>query len=234
MQPLEKLRILLVEDHHDLAETVIDFLESMGAIVDYAADGMTGLHLARQSRFDVIVLDITLPGMDGYTLCTEIREQDHNSTPVIMMTARDELGDKLKGFETGADDYVVIPFDLPELVARIKSLSRRHHGTVTAEVLTVADLVLDTGTREVRRDGKMLSLTPAGFQILTILLKRRPNVVTREELESELWGDDPPASDTLRSQIYKLRKAVDKPFALALLHTVAGSGYRITEVDGET
>lgn len=233
MQPLEKLRILLVEDHQDLAETVTDFLESMGAIVDFAADGMTGLHLARQSRFDVIVLDIMLPGMDGYALCAEIREQDHNSTPVIMMTARDELGDKLKGFESGADDYVVKPFDLPELVARIKSLSRRHHGTLTSETLTVADLVLDTGTHEVRRGGQVLSLTPAGFQILSILLRRMPNVVTREEIETELWGDDPPASDTLRSQIYKLRKAVDKPFEKSLLHTVAGSGYRITETDNE-
>ncbi len=234
MQPLEKLNILLVEDHHDLAETVVDFLESMGAVVDFAADGMTGLHLARQHRFDVIVLDLMLPGMDGYTLCREIREKDKNSTPVIMMTARDELGDKLQGFEYGADDYVVKPFDLPELVARIKSLSRRHQGKVTNEVLTVADLELDTGTREVKRAGEVLQLTPAGFQILRILLKKMPNVVTREEIESELWGDDPPASDTLRSQIYKLRKTVDKPFSITLLHTVAGSGYRIAEADGET
>jgi DNA-binding response OmpR family regulator len=233
MQPLEKLTILLVEDHQDLAETVVDFLESMGAVVDYAADGMTGLHLARQHRFDVIVLDLMLPGMDGYTLCQEIRNKDKNSTPIIMMTARDELGDKLQGFESGADDYVVKPFDLPELVARIKSLSRRHQGSVTSELLTVADLELDTGTREVRRAGVTLQLTPAGFQILRILLKKMPNVVTREEIESELWGEDLPASDTLRSQIYKLRKSVDKPFSHTLLHTVAGSGYRITEPDGE-
>ncbi|MEM7256757.1 MAG: response regulator transcription factor [Pseudomonadota bacterium] len=233
MQPLEKLSILLVEDHHDLAETVVDFLESMGAVVDYAADGMTGLHLARQHRFDVIVLDLMLPGMDGYTLCHEIREKDKNSTPIIMMTARDELGDKLQGFECGADDYVVKPFDLPELVARIKSLSRRHQGNVTSEVLCVADLELDTGTHEVRRAGDLLQLTPAGFQILRILLKKMPNVVSREEIEAELWGDDPPASDTLRSQIYKLRKMVDKPYALTLLHTVAGSGYRISESDSD-
>lgn len=234
MQPLEKLKILLVEDHQDLAETVTDFLESMGATVDYAADGMTGLHVARNNRFDVIVLDIMLPGMDGYKLCTQIREQDNNNTPVLMMTARDELGDKLQGFEAGADDYVVKPFDLPELVARIRSLSKRHLGNVTKDTMVVGDLVLDTGTREVRRAGQLLSLSPAGFQILSILLKRMPNVVTREELESDLWGDSPPASDTLRSQIYKLRKVVDKPFGVALLHTVAGSGYRITETDSET
>lgn len=234
MQPLDKLQILLIEDHQDLAETVVDFLESMGATVDYAADGMTGLHLVRQNRFDMLLLDINLPGMNGFSLCREIRENDNNSTPVIMMTARDELADKLDGFESGADDYVVKPFDLPELVARIKSLHRRQLGKVAAEVLTIADLELDTGTREAKRAGKTLSLTPAGFQILTILLKHTPNVVSREQLESDLWGDDPPASDTLRSQIYKLRKTVDKPYTNPLLHTVAGAGYRLAEVDSET
>jgi len=231
MQPLDKLHILLIEDHLDLAETVVDFLESMGAIVDFAADGMTGLHLARQERFDIIVLDVMLPGMDGLTLCRQIREHDKNSTPVIMMTARDELADKLEGFDSGADDYVVKPFDLPELVARIKSLHRRQLGHVASEVLSIADLELDTGTHEARRAGTLLSLTPAGFQILSILLKRTPNVVSREELESDLWGDDPPASDTLRSQIYKLRKTVDKPYSTPLLHTVAGSGYRLAKLD---
>jgi len=234
MQPLDKLHILLIEDHLDLAETVVDFLESMGAVVDYAADGMTGLHLARQQRFDIIVLDVMLPGMDGLTLCREIREQDNNSTPVIMMTARDELADKLEGFDSGADDYVVKPFDLPELVARIKSLHRRQLGRVASEVLRIADLELDTGTHEARRAGKRLSLTPAGFQILNILLKRTPNVVSREELEAELWGDDPPASDTLRSQIYKLRKTVDRPYDSPLLHTVAGAGFRLAELDDKS
>jgi len=224
---------LLIEDHHDLAETVLDFLESMGAIVDYAADGLTGLHLARQHSFHVIVLDIMLPGLDGLSLCQQIRQHDKNNTPVIMMTARDELSDKLDGFESGADDYVVKPFDLPELVARIKSLHRRQLGAVVAEVLRIGDLELDTGTHEVKRAGQRLSLTPAGFQILTILLKRTPNIVSREALEDELWGDAPPASDTLRSQIYKLRKAIDKPYSQPLLHTVAGSGYRLAELDSK-
>ncbi len=232
-QPLDKLRILTIEDHQDLAETVVDFLESMGAVVDYAADGLTGLHLLRQQRFDVILLDINLPGLDGLSLCREIRENDNNSTPVIMMTARDELADKLDGFECGADDYLVKPFDLPELVARIKSLHRRQLGTVVVEVLKLGDLELDTGTREATRAGQRLALTPAGFQILTILLKQSPNVVSREQLESDLWGDNPPASDTLRSQIYKLRKSVDRPYAKPLLHTVAGSGYRLAEVNSK-
>ena len=135
MQPLEKLSVLLVEDHQDLAETVVDFLESMGAVVDYAADGMTGLHLARQHRFDVIVLDLMLPGMDGYTLCKEIRETDKNNTPVIMMTARDELGDKLQGFECGADDYVTKPVDFEILISIVQTLLARRPRTHTAHCL---------------------------------------------------------------------------------------------------
>ena len=227
MQSIKNVRVLLVEDHQDLAETVIDFLETMECLVDYAADGMTGLHLARNENFDVIVLDVMLPGLDGLALCKQIREQHGAQTPVIMMTARDELNDKLAGFESGADDYLVKPFDLPELVARIASLVRRNQGQVAKEQLSIGDLTLDTGTHEVRRANSVLALSPAGFRILHELMKKTPNIVSREELEHALWGDDPPASDTLRSQIYKLRKTVDKPFEKPLIHTVQGMGYRI-------
>jgi len=230
MQTLDNIRVLLVEDHHDLAETVVDFLETMGCTVDYAADGMTGLHLASRGDFDVIVLDVNLPGLDGLALCRRLRERHGESTPVIMMTARDELADKLAGFESGADDYLVKPFDLPELVARIASLFRREQGRVVPKTLAVDDLALDTGSRLVTRAGQSLSLTPAGFVILRTLLERSPNVVSREELERALWADEPPASDTLRSQIYKLRKTVDRPFARSLIHTVQGSGYRLCRV----
>lgn len=229
MQALKNVRVLLVEDHADLAEAVIDFLESMGSMVDYAADGMTGLHLARHQTFDVIVLDVMLPGVDGLALCRQLREDHGAQTPVIMMTARDELNDKLAGFESGADDYLVKPFDLPELVARIASLVRRNQRQVTNEILTIGDLILDTGTHEVKRGGTILSLSPTGFRILHVLMKRTPNVVSRDELEHALWGDEPPASDTLRSQIYKLRKTVDKPFKSSLIHTVPGMGYRVIE-----
>jgi len=226
MQPLQNLNILLVEDHHDLASTVIEFLESMGASVDYAADGMTA---------DVIIMDIMLPGIDGFTLCKNLREQDHNTTPVLMMTARDELADKLNGFEAGADDYVVKPFDMPELVARIKSLHKRNNRLTANQLLSVDDLSLDIdiGTRTVSRGGETITVTPVGFEILSTLLQKAPNIVRREELENQLWGDDPPASDTLRSQIYKLRKAVDKPYAEKLLHTIAGTGYRIGKDDAD-
>jgi DNA-binding response OmpR family regulator len=227
MDSIENSRILLVEDHKDLAETIIDFLETLGAIVDYAADGLSGLHLARTERFDVILLDVNLPGMDGIELCHKLREQHGSSVPIMMITARDELNDKLAGFESGADDYLVKPFDLPELVARAHSLIRRNRGRVTVVKLEVADLVLDPATRTVTRQGQNVTLTPAGFQILEQLMTNTPNIVSRDEIEIALWGDEPPASDTLRSQIYKLRQQVDKPFDTALIHTSIKSGYRI-------
>lgn len=231
MPAIKNVRVLLVEDHADLAETVIDFLESMGCMVDYAADGITGLHLARNQTFDVIVLDVMLPGIDGVALCKQLREDHGAQTPVIMMTARDELNDKLAGFESGADDYLVKPFDLPELVARIASLVRRNQGQIANEKLLIGDLSLDTGTHEVKRGNNTLSLSPAGFRILHVLMKGTPNVVSRDELEHALWGDEPPASDTLRSQIYKLRKTVDRPFDDALIYTVPGMGYRVIAPD---
>jgi len=233
MQPLQNLNILLVEDHHDLASTVIEFLETMGAAVDYAADGMTAMHVAKQAEFDVIIMDVMLPGIDGFDLCKKLREQDHDTTPILMMTARDELADKLNGFEVGADDYVVKPFDMPELVARIKSLHKRSNRLASSQVLTVGELTLDYGTRTVERGGEALTVTPVGFEILSTLLQNAPNIVRREDLENQLWGDQPPASDTLRSQIYKLRKAVDKPYAEKLLHTIAGTGYRIGKGDAD-
>lgn len=233
MQPLQNLNILLIEDHRDLASTVIEFLESMGASVDYAADGMTAMHVAKQAEFDVIIMDVMLPGIDGFALCKNLREQDHDTTPVLMMTARDELADKLNGFEVGADDYVVKPFDMPELVARIRSLHKRSNRIAASQKLSVDDLTLDYGTRTVLRGGEPIALTPVGFEILSTLLQHSPNIVRREDLENQLWGDHPPASDTLRSQIYKLRKAVDKPFADKLLHTIVGTGYRIGKGDSD-
>lgn len=229
MPRFAKYRILLVEDHADLAETVVDFLTSLDWEVDYAADGMTGLHLAKTLSFDAIVLDVILPGLDGLTLCRQLREQHRSATPIIMMTARDELSDKLAGFENGADDYLVKPFDLPELVARVDSLVRRHQKRLVRETLQVADLTLDTGSRQVFRAGQDLSLSPTSYEILRILLQNSPNVVSEQKLEYELWNDNPPGSDSLRSLIHNLRKTIDKPFDKSLISTVQGAGYRVGE-----
>jgi len=224
-------RILLIEDHRDIAEMVGNYLESRGFAVDYAADGITGLHLAVVEPCDVIVLDLTLPGLDGLALCRKLRTDAGRDTPILMLTARDTQEDKIAGLDAGADDYLVKPFDIRELEARLNALLRRHRGNVASERLQVGDLTLDTGTLEVARGGQRLSLTPIGLKMLLALLRATPRVVSRQDLEREVWGDEPPDSDALRSHLYTLRKTIDKPFARPLLHTVQGAGYRLADPD---
>lgn len=224
--------ILLIEDHRDIAGAVVDFLEHRGFVVDYAADGVTGLHLAVTNRYDVIVLDVMLPGLDGMSVCRKLREEARNDTPMLMLTARDTLDDKIAGLGAGADDYLVKPFEVRELEARIRSLLRRHRGAVARESYTVDDLTLDTATLRVVRGGQVLALTPIALILLTVLMRASPRVVTRQQLEHEVWGDLLPDSDTLRSHLYTLRKVIDKPFSRKLLHTIPGVGYRIASEDG--
>jgi DNA-binding response OmpR family regulator len=230
---MEGATLLLVEDHRDIAEMVYSFLEKRGYTVDHAADGVTGLHLAVSNDYDVIVLDLMLPGMDGIELCRKLRTEARKDTPLLMLTARDTLDDKLTGLDSGADDYLVKPFAIQELEARVRALVRRRRREIAAEVLRVADLTLDTATLEVRRAGKSLNLTPIGLKILSALMRASPRVMSRAELERDVWGDVLPDSDTLRSHLYNLRKIVDKPFPRPLLHTLHGSGYRIVGRDDE-
>lgn len=226
---IQNARVLLVEDHQNMAETIVDFLEVSGFVVDYAADGITGLYLASSQTFDAIILDVMLPGMDGFEICRKLRQEKANNVPILMLTARDELNDKLTGFQHGADDYLVKPFDLPELVARLIAQIRRNRGEHSSETLAVGDLTLDSGKMEVRRHNQLIHLSPTCYRILKILMRESPNVVSREEIENELWGDLPPDSDTIRSHMYKLRKAVEKPFDGTLIRTVQGAGFRISE-----
>jgi len=226
--------ILLIEDHKDIAEMVVSFLENRGFDVDYAADGVTGLHLAVTNSYDVIILDLMLPGLDGLEVCQKLRIEAKRDTPIIMLTARDTLGDKITGLETGADDYLIKPFAIKELEARVRSLIRRHKGEVAREVLSIGDLVVDTATLKVQRGGKKLSITPIGMKILTVLMRASPAVVSRRDMERKVWGDIMPDSDTLRSHLYNLRKVIDKPFDKQLVHTIQGSGYRIVDTDAET
>jgi DNA-binding response OmpR family regulator len=221
--------ILVIEDHRDIAESILDFLEQRGFSVDYARDGITGLHLAVSNRYDVIVLDVMLPGLDGISLCRKLREQARCTTPVLMLTARDTLDDKIAGLDAGADDYLVKPFEVRELEARVRALLRRQRGALAREVYTVGDLVLDTSTLQVTRAGQSLTLTPIGLKMLTVLMRASPGVVSRQQLEREVWGDLLPDSDTLRSHLYNLRKVIDKPFDRALLHTLASTGYRVSD-----
>ena len=195
--------------------------------MDFAGDGITGLHLAVTNEYDAIILDLMLPGMDGLKVCEKLREDAHKDTPVLMLTARDTLEDKLAGLDIGADDYLVKPFEIRELEARVRSLIRRQQGMVSPETLQVDDLKFDTGTLEVSRAGTSLHLSPTCMKILRILMSASPRVVSRSEIERQVWGDILPDSDTLRSHLYNLRQTIDKPFEKPLLHTMQGNGYRL-------
>ena len=231
-EEIRRINLLLVEDHRDIAESIVDFLEPRGYAVDYAADGVTGLHLAVTNTYDVIVLDVMLPGIDGLSVCRKLREQARRETPVLMLTARDTLEDKITGLDAGADDYLVKPFEIRELEARLRSVVRRHRGMTAHETYVVGDLTLDLATLKVTRAGRPLSLTPIGFRLLTSLARASPRVVSRRDLEREVWGEEPPDSDALRSHLYNLRKAIDRPFDRPLLHTVAAAGYRLADDAG--
>lgn len=222
------MRILIVEDNPDILANVLDYLQLKGYSVDCAQDGLGGLHLAATQAYDLIVLDVMLPGIDGFQICRRLREDARLDVPVIMLTARDTLDDRIHGFGTGADDYLVKPFALSELHARIQAVLRRTRGGRSHE-LRVGDLSFDVETLHVRRAGRTLKPHPFGLKLLEILMRKSPAVVRREELERELWGDDCPDSDSLRSHIHQLRQVVDKPFGSPLLHTVHGIGYRLAE-----
>ena len=222
--------LLLVEDHRDLAETLSMTLESAGFVIDYAADGMQAIQLATTQVFDAIILDVMLPGVDGFTVCQRLRKEFGLDTPVLMLTARDQIEDKLEGFEHGADDYLVKPFEMSELIARVTAMVNRKRGDIANTEVNIGNLTLDSRTRRVSRAGEDVVLSPTGYRILRILLRESPGVVTREALENELWGDDVPDSDALRSHIYILRKAIDRPFEEehgALIKTVKGVGLKI-------
>ncbi|HRG50654.1 MAG TPA: response regulator transcription factor [Pseudomonadales bacterium] len=218
------MKILLVEDNRDILANLTDYLELKGYTVDCAQDGMTGMHLAATESYDLAVLDVMMPGIDGFTLCQRLREA-RNNLPVIMLTARDTLNDRLQGFSAGADDYLVKPFELSELAARIEAVLRRTHGA--SRLLTVADLVYDLDSLEVKRAGKPIKLNPISLKLLEVLMQRSPSVVRREQLEAAVWGDNCPDSDSLRSHIHQLRQLIDKPFETHLLHTVHGIGFRL-------
>ncbi len=225
--------ILLVEDNRGISEMVGEFLERRGYGLDYASDGVTGLHLAVSNSYDVIILDLMLPGMDGLELCRKLRADAKKSTPVLMLTARDTLDDKLTGLDAGADDYLVKPFEIRELEARVRALIRRDRRQVSAEVLKVGDLVLDTATLRLTRGGQELTVSPISLKLLGILMRESPSVVSRRDIEREVWGDLLPDSDTLRSHLYNLRKIIDKPFQKPLLHTIHSAGYRLADLDAE-
>lgn len=222
------LHILVVEDNAMLARNLADGLEQHGHSADFATDGEHGLRLALENDYDLLILDLGLPRLDGLEVCRRLRAQASRRVPVLMLTARDTLPDKLSGFDSGADDYLVKPFALEELMARCNVLARRH-SLHQEHVLAVGSVRVDRQALQVTRNGQGVELTPAGFQILLALAEAHPRVLTRCELTRILWRDAPPDSDALRTHLYQLRQKLDKPFARPILVTVHGVGFKLDE-----
>lgn len=221
------MRILLIEDDCTIATNLYDFLTARGHVTDAAADGAIGLHLAITQRFDAIVLDIGLPGLDGMKLCRKLRVDAHIDTPVLMLTARDTLEDKLQGFEHGADDYLVKPFALKELDARLTALHKRHSGRVTSRTLVAGALTLDPRTLAIRFVEKDVKLPPKCIKVLETLMSEPTRVFSRADLESAVWGELQETSDTLRSHMHLLRRALVDAGGYDPIETVHGLGYRV-------
>lgn len=224
--PQQSLRILVIEDNPGLRAGIASLLESHGHRADFAADGCIGLRLALDTPPDVVVLDLGLPGLDGLRVCAALRAQADRHVPVLMLTARDSLEDKLRGFEAGADDYLIKPFAGEELLVRCIALSRRHRNGEDHQ-LQVGSLCIDRRSGEATRHGQRLDLRQTTYRILLHLAEAWPRTLTRSELIAAMWGDEAPPSDPLRSHLYLLRQALDRPFPTPMLVTVHGVGFKL-------
>ena len=225
-----EMRILIVDDNQELASSLSDFLEEFGYTIDFAYNGQSCLSLVTENEYEVIVLDVSMPGIDGLQTCELLRKTLHNSTPIIFLTARDTVQDKVAGFNAGGDDYLVKPFAAEELHCRIKALvsrgSRKDVG-----VQKIGELEIDHGANQVRRGGKSICLSANQMGLLKTLAKVSPEPVSRETLEQAMWQDGVPESEPLRTQVYRLRSALDKGFDYSLIETVYGKGYRLVVVN---
>lgn len=219
-------RLLVVEDNRNLVANLFAYFEPRGYTLDAAPDGEVGLQLAQSGHYDAMVLDGMLPRLDGRDVARQLREAG-SDLPILMLTARGEMPDKLAGFGSGVDDYLTKPFSLDELAARLEALVRRARGRFAGRILKVGDLSFNTSTQEVRRRNELLYLNASCRKILALLMAASPNLIGRSRLESELWGDQLPDTDLLRSHIYDLRKIVDGPYEQKLIQTVPKTGYRI-------
>jgi len=222
------MNILLIEDNRDLAINMFDYFESKGHAMDLAGDGISGLHFAATNPYDVLILDLMLPGIDGLTLCRRLREAGKH-IPILMLTARDSLDDKIAGLSAGADDYVVKPFSLREVEARLLALIRRSQVRESNSTLIVGNLSFDIGTYKIMRGERIIDLPPIPLRLLEILMRQSPRVISREEIEREIWGDSPPDSDALRAHLYILRNTIDKQTDKPLIKTLRGIGYQISD-----
>ncbi|MEZ6194631.1 MAG: response regulator transcription factor [Planctomycetota bacterium] len=222
------MRILLVEDSESLSAALKRGLKHLGFAVDHAADGVRGLSLARREPYDVVILDLMLPLLDGMRLLRELRDGDHD-VPVLVLSARDTLEDRVRGLRGGADDYLLKPFAFDELVARLEALVRRRAGPLRPRI-EVGDLVVDTAARAVERGGRRLSLTAREYALLVFLAHRRGETVSRIEIEDHLYGEENfPLSNAVPSAISALREKLDSGGDAPLIHTRRGLGYVLDE-----
>lgn len=222
----KSLSILLIEDNFALARQVVDFLEGLQWRVDFAAEGKLGEILALQNNYDVVILDLNLPDCDGIDVCQYIKKNARKVVPILILTARDEFEDKVKGFRSGADDYLTKPFDLREVALRCEVLARRptlHNETI----ISCGDLKLDNRTLRVEWKESNVQVTKIGFEILRKLALEFPYPVTKSELITHLWGDSPPESNALKSHIYTLRRSIEKVSQNQVLQTISNIGYQL-------
>ena len=223
------MRILLVEDDLKIVSFISKGLKDAGFAVDHAADGEDGLHLALNEFHDAAIIDIMLPKLDGLTLIKTLRRQQVN-TPVIILSAKGTVDDRIKGFQTGGDDYLTKPFSFSELLARVQSLIRRASGASASTSLAVADLSMDLLSREVKRAGNKIELQPREFAILEYLMHNWETVVSKTMILEHVWNYDfDPQTNVIEAQICKLRDKIDKGFEPKLIHTVRGVGYVLKE-----
>lgn len=221
------LKILLVEDNKQVADIIFEYFEALDYELDYAATGTLGLKLAEQHTFDVIILDVMLPGIDGIGVCQALRANG-NDTPIIMLTARDTQQDELLGLSTGADDYIVKPFDLTLLEARVNALHRRAQQRLfSCNELVIGSLKLKRDEHLVYREEQLIKLNPSCYKILLCLMNNYPNVVTKSTIEDVLWPDDLPDQDILRKHIYLLRSNLNQHFKSEMIITIPKVGYKL-------
>lgn len=223
----ESLRILIIEDQLDIAASIWDYLEKRSYTVDHASDGEKGLARAMRGGFDIIVLDLGLPRLDGMDLCRQLRSAGY-SVPILMLTARDTLEDKLRGFAEGADDYMVKPFLMAELEARIQVLHRRGR-PLQGSTLVCGNLSYHPLSMQAMREGRSFTLSKSQARLLELLIRQSPNIVSHQKMMREIWGDGDGDVASLHSHIYTLRIMLDKPFARPMIHSIHGIGYKISE-----
>lgn len=228
MSAERSIRMLVVEDHAALATNLLEFFDDSRYVLDFAPDGLTALHLAATNAYDVIILDVMLPGVTGFEVCRRLRHDLQCSTPIIMMTSKDQLHDKEQGFTAGADDYLVKPFNLRELQLRVDALYRRKAGYSRSVEIGIPGVHFNPGTFVVRTDnGEQLELSGLAARIFEELIKAYPGLLSYSEIQSRVWGDREVDMNTLRTHVYSLRKLLQDAFRYPMIKTMHGRGYRL-------